>query len=208
MDKSQSHNLTTAKAAGRAAKIAASAPTIRPTVWIGVDPAFRPGGFWICIIDTQDATADFRQFKSVLHFDRWLRSDEAPETAVVSIENSNLQKSTFGMLRNGKRESSPGESGAHLAARSRNVGTNQAASQLAVDAARDRYGAGYVVEISPKQKGKKVWSEKDFAWIVQADKVRLMCQVGKAKQDMRDAYMLAQMGKQQWIITNRQTKTI
>ena len=208
MNNIKSHNLATAKAAGRAAKGAASVSLIRPAVWIGVDPAFRTGGFWICVIDTVDATADFRQFASVLHFDRWLRSDEAPETAVVSVENSNMQKSTFGMLRNGRRESAPGESSAHLASRSRNVGTNQAASQLAVDAARDRYGAGYVVEISPAQKGKKVLDEKQFGWIVQADRVRLMCQVGKAKQDMRDAYMLAQMGRQQWTITNRQTKTI
>jgi hypothetical protein len=203
----KSHNLATAKAAGRAPKQQPYTGP-RPTVLIGVDPAFRPGGFWICIIDKSDMTANFRNFETVLHFDRWLRSDEAPETAIVSIENSNLQKVTFGKMRNGEYEKGGNESKQLLASRSRNVGTNQAVSQLAVKAAVDRYGKSCVIEISPRQKGGKIWDEKQFGWIVQADRVRLMCQVGKAKQDMRDAYMLAQMGGQQWGLMNRQTKTV
>jgi hypothetical protein len=104
---------------------------------IGIDPAFRAQG---------------KMFKSFLDFLRWLTTPgEAPERAIVGIENSNLQNVTFDMK---------GTKGM-VAKISRNVGANQAASQYTVDACKWHYGDKYVFEVSPKQKGAK-WTQAMF----------------------------------------------
>lgn len=147
-----------------------------PSVKIGVDPAFRAGGFIVCILDTSERTAHFRVFRDVLAFDRWLQSPDAPEAALVTIENSNATNTNFDQ--NGSRGA--------VARKGRNVGTNQAVSQLAVQSATDRYGS--CRSVSPKQKGKK-WSKREFEAVLIADGVSVYGQSGS--QDARDAYKLA-----------------
>lgn len=152
-------------------------------VVIGVDPAFRKGGFWACFVDLIDRTARFRQFRDVLEFDRFLQSAEAPERALAVVENSNLQNVTF------KRNQ--GGSNAEVMRKSRNVGTNQAASELTYRAAVDRYGKDNVMNISPERKGTK-FNEMYFRAAMKGDRVKADNYTGV--QDQRDAYQLARMG--------------
>jgi hypothetical protein len=150
---------------------------------IGIDPAFRKAGFAICIIDTE-GEAQGKMFKSFLDFLRWLTTlGEAPENAIVGIENSNLQNITFDMK---------GTKGM-VAKISRNVGANQAASQYTVDLCKHHYGEKSVIEISPKQKGAK-WSQAVFRAVAKSEGHKV---VGKFNQDQRDAYQIALQAKKQ-----------
>lgn len=147
-----------------------------PAVRIGVDPAFRAGGFVVCILDTAERTAHFRAFRDVLAFDRWLQGPDAPDDAWVTVENSNATNANF------DQSGSRGK----VARKGRNVGTNQAVSQLAVQSALDRYGR--CRSVTPKQKGKK-WSAREFEGALRADGVSAYGASGS--QDARDAYKLA-----------------
>lgn len=147
-------------------------------VYVGVDPAFRIGGFWACFLDHTDRTATFRQFRDVLAFDRFIHSPDAPENAFFCVENSNLQNQNFDMT--GSRE--------EIARKGRNVGTNQAVSELTVRSACDRYGPNAVINISPRQKGAK-WPESTFQVCAKQDRVSLVGYTGN--QDQRDAFKLA-----------------
>jgi hypothetical protein len=150
-------------------------------VIVGVDPAFRKGGFWACFLDLSDRTAAFRSFRDVLEYDRFIRSEEAPATAYVVVENSNLQNQNFDMT--GQRD--------ELARKGRNVGTNQAVSELTVRASIDRYGKESVLNLSPKQKGAK-YDERYFFAALKGDRVTPIGYTGN--QDQRDAYKLAHIG--------------
>lgn len=150
-------------------------------ILIGIDPAFRKAGFAICIID-EDGEAQGKMFKGFLQFLQWLTTPgEAPAKAIVGIENSNMQNVTFDMK---------GTKGM-VAKMSRNVGANQAASQFTVDACRWHYGDKNVIQISPKQKGKK-WSQQMFRAVAKANNHKL---VGRFNQDQRDAYQIALAAK-------------
>lgn len=149
-------------------------------VFIGVDPAFRAGGFVAVIIDMTDRTASVKVFESLLHWHDWLRGPDAPAQAYVCVENSNLQNKTFDMS-GGKPE---------VARVSRNAGANQAVSQLAFESAKKRYG-NTVYEVSPRQKGRKITDARQFAAIAQHAGITLPKQ--KLSQDARDAFMLADM---------------
>ena len=151
-------------------------PMSAQTVKIGVDPAFRARGFTVCILDTSERTAHFRVFRDVLTFDRWLQSPDAPDAAIVTVENSNATNTNFDQ--SGTR--------AKVARKGRNVGTNQAVSQLTVQSAIDRYGS--CQSVSPKQKGKK-WTKREFEAVLRADRVSVYGNSGT--QDARDAYKLA-----------------
>lgn len=152
-------------------------------IQIGVDPAFRKNGFAICIID-EDKDVRAIRFKSFLDFLSWLWVDgEAPTNAIVVVENSNLQKSTFDMS----------GSKAVVARKSRNVGKNQAISQAAFDALKVRYGTN-VFEVSPKQKGGK-WSKQTFARILKSEGHSFLATKRTVSQDEIDAYQLATMGR-------------
>jgi hypothetical protein len=153
-------------------------------VFVGVDPAFRKGGFWACFLDMTERSATFRVFRDVLEFDRFLQSPDAPENAVVCVENSNLQNKNFDMT--GSRP--------ELARKGRNVGTNQAASQLAVQSAIDRYGVKSVLNISPRAKGAKLMPAQ-FVSILAQDRINPIKYTGN--QDQRDAYKLAAIALQQ-----------
>ena len=165
-------------------------------VIIGVDPAFRKGGFWACFLDTDDRTVVFRQFRDVLAWDRFLRSEDAPESAYAVIENSNLQNITFARHMTGDR--------AAIIRKSRNVGTNQAASELTVQSAIDRYGKDAVLNLSPEKKGAK-YDERYFFAALKGDRVTPIGYTGT--QDERDAYKLAHIGlselKMRWRVLVR-----
>ena len=149
---------------------------------IGVDPSFRQGGFWVAIVDRTEQSIVFRQFASVLHIDRWLQSPDAPAAALVCVENSNLQNVNFSKT-----------GGARVIARKgRNVGTNQAASQLAVEAARDKYGPASVVELSPLEKGAK-WTSRQFQAVLKQE--HLTVYNLRDNQDARDAAKVLFIGE-------------
>ena len=154
-------------------------------VIIGVDPAFRKGGFWAAFLDTQEHSVQFRQFRDVLTFDRFLFSPDAPQTALGAVENSNKQNQNFDMTGNRPE----------VARKGRNVGTNQAVSELTVRSMIDRYGVDAVLNVSPKEKGKK-YNEFYFYAALKGDGVRPIGYTGS--QDQRDAYKLAHMALSQF----------
>lgn len=163
-------------------------------IQIGVDPAFRKSGFAICIIDENKDVRAIR-FKSFLDFLSWLWVEgEAPAKAIVVVENSNLQKSTFDMR----------GSKAVVARKSRNVGKNQAISQAAFDALKVRYGTN-VFEVSPKQKGVK-WSKQTFARVLKSESHNFLATKQTISQDEIDAYQLALMGKKLFMFREARIK--
>lgn len=151
------------------------------TTFIGVDPALRKGGFWLCVICRVDNTATFKSCKHLGEFVRILQ-DTSP--AAVIVENSNLQKAVF--------DKKSGTGGAI------SVGKNQGVSQAATDIANEysQIPAG----ISPKQKGAKVTNDVIFQGIVRSNRLTLTGYKGaiKAAQDQRDAFMLALICEQQY----------
>ncbi|HSF71125.1 MAG TPA: hypothetical protein VLA25_02450, partial [Methylotenera sp.] len=149
-------------------------------VYIGVDPAFRSGGFWACILDMTDKTAAFKCFADVLEYHDWLRSLEAPISCFVCVENSNLQNKTFAYAQKGER--------AEIMRKSRNIGANQAVSQLAFDSALRRYGKDRVFQVSPESKGGK-WTEKQSGCVLKSERLTVI--TNGNNQDARDALKLA-----------------
>ena len=167
----------------------------QPRIRIGIDPAFRKDGFCVCVID-ENKEAQFKTFKNgYLDFMGWLLHD-SPDAALVTVENSNLQKVTFnaksyaGMLSKlGRFSWAPVMSILNrLAKHSRDVGKNQAISQITVDSCLAKWGKGSVQSISPRQKGKK-WTKTEFKAVVQSEGHTLYGYTGS--QDQRDAYQLA-----------------
>ena len=145
---------------------------------IGIDPAFRVDGFGLAIYDTKEKTMGFRNFENFVVFLGWLNSEESPEAATCIIENSNLQNCTFD--KKGSRDV--------ISRKSRNVGANQAVSELTVIACKMKYGEKAVIQISPKNKGIK-WNEPTFQAVL-----KLMAITSEKKshnQDDRDAAKLA-----------------
>jgi hypothetical protein len=170
-------------------------------ICIGVDPAFRKGGFHACLIDYTDRTVRFMEFADVLMWHDWLRSDDAPDKSInricVVVENSNLQNSNFDQTGNIKEIQKKG----------RDVGKNQGVSELAYRSAFWHYGKGAAFEVSPKEKGAK-WSDAVCLGMLKNE--RLTTEVKFDNQDQRDAFKLALIAKQklQWTtITNRPNKS-
>ena len=117
-------------------------------VVIGIDPAIRKNGFALCFYDTENKTVNFliMDFVDFIIYTESLKKYDVYNFRdyVFAVENSNLQNLSFDMK---------GNKGV-LARKSRNVGMNQAVSQLTCDLLKRR---GFeVVEISPKQKGAKL----------------------------------------------------
>ena len=151
------------------------------TTFVGVDPALRKGGFWLCIICRVDNTATF---KSCAHLGEFVRILQDCEPAAVTVENSNLQKAVF--------DSKAGVGGAI------SVGKNMGVSQAAADIA-DQYSE-IPTGISPKQKGAKVKNHALFHSICAANNLVLCGYKGDidAAQDQRDCLMLALIAEQQY----------
>ena len=162
------------------------------TIYIGIDPAFRKNGFSIAIIDYSDRTVNFKTFKNgFIDFSSWLLHD-SPQSAVVCIENSNLQNSTFDMS-GSKRV---------IAQKSRNVGKNQAISQNTYDLCKvfDKFKT---YGISPQQKGKK-WTKLIFKGVLESE--RLTTTAKKISQDEIDGLQIALHGKR--LANTKQINTI
>ena len=160
-------------AANRAALKAG--PQTRALPRIGIDPAFREDGMGVCVL--QDRRALFPKIEGFLHLQEWLR-DQAPRPARIIIENSNLQNASFDLR--GNRSV--------IAKKARNVGTNQAVSQLIVDFCRQLFGTAHVIEVSPQQKGSK-WCQRTALAVAATNGHELP---KRLSQDKRDAYALAQ----------------
>ena len=146
-------------------------------VVIGIDPAIRKNGFALCFYDTINKTLDFEIMDFI---DFILFSEDAMEATdnfAFCVENSNLQNLSFDMK---------GNKGV-LARKSRNVGMNQAVSQLTCDLLKRR---GFeVVEISPKQKGAKLEHETFKALTINMNVANYKGL--KGEQDKRDAFKIA-----------------
>ena len=150
-------------------------------VVIGIDPALRKNGFALCFYDTINKTVDFLilDFVDFILITESFRNHDVNNYLdyVFCVENSNLQNLSFDMK---------GNKGV-LARKSRNVGMNQAVSQLTCDLLKRR---GFeVVEISPKQKGAKLEHDtfKAFTMNMTVANYKGL----KGEQDKRDAFKIA-----------------
>lgn len=158
-------------------------------IFVGVDPAFRDGGFWVAIVDRTDNTVKNLKFSDVLEYHDWLRTESAPLVAFVIIEASDAQNFNFARSRIGNR----GE----LMAKSRDIGKNQAVSALAFRSSVRKYGDRFVFKITPEEKGVKITDDRFILGILAqegltADRVDF-------NQDQRDAIKIA-------LILERQVK--
>lgn len=146
---------------------------------IGIDPAFREKGFAICYLkfEEKENYHCFTTFKKPYHFFTKTNDFNDFGSLYFGIENSNLQNLTF-------RESKKISVAERI---SRNVGANQAVSQMVVDFLREYYGEQKVYEFSPRGKGKKDtqldYERKCLALKLQPNK--------RTSQDERDAFKLA-----------------
>jgi len=118
----------------------------KDTVIIGLDPAFREGGFGAAVI--QDGVVTFGTIKNFADFLHYCDAVAfSYPCALWCVENSNLDDTTYQYLRGGNTRT--------LMAKSRDVGKNQAISQVVVDYLTKKFGRVHVTAISPRQKGAK-----------------------------------------------------
>jgi hypothetical protein len=155
------------------------------TTFIGVDPALRKGGFWLCIICRVDNTATFVSCK---HLGEYVRILQDANPVAVIVENSNMQKNIFA------RNTHSGIGGAISVGK--NMGVSQAATDIAQEYSEIPSG------ISPQNKGAKVTNEAVFQGIVRANDLTLTkYKAGNGiGQDQRDAIVLALRAEQAYKI--------
>jgi hypothetical protein len=147
-------------------------------VYIGVDPAFRKDGFWCAVVDMSDRTVSYLKFSDVLDFHDYLRTPPGfSANTFICVENSNMQNKSFDT--SGNR--------AETARKGRNVGTNQAVSELAYISACRVFG-DRAFQVSPKEKGAK-WTEQQAGNVLKSE--RLTVATKGNNQDCRDALKLA-----------------
>jgi hypothetical protein len=153
--------------------------------YIGVDPAYRKDGFYICII-----LNDMVIFKKIIDFIDYVKYidlvvESGLETA-IAIENSNETNYTFiapSIRKPAAREKI-----------SRDVGKNQAISQMAVDYALYKL-KNNVFSISPAEKGVKLSNAYIEAMFRQYNQIVTNYKGKEGEQDKRDAYKLAMQAK-------------
>ena len=153
-------------------------------LFIGVDPAFRRNGFAAAIIDGD--TLQTKRFVDLIDFVFFVVSLHNMNADVVfCIENANEQNATFP------------RTFAHNAAKqarlSRNVGANQAVSELACIAVEKIFGKSRLISVSPIKKGAKM-SEKYLLAVLQSMNIKL-CTNRCLTQDEIDAAKLAIFAK-------------
>jgi hypothetical protein len=150
-------------------------------LYVGVDPAFRENGFYVCVLN--DNIADFQKMKTFIDFVEFIDkiADNNLE-AFICIENSNETNHTF---ISPKIRSAPAREKI-----SRDVGKNQAVSQMSVDYAKYRLTIG-VYSVSPAEKGTK-WDNRTMQFSLKESGYTVQNYKGlKGEQDKRDAYKLA-----------------
>lgn len=153
--------------------------------YIGIDPAFRSSGIGFAII-YPDRNAQTMNFKCFPDWYRWATEEDQNINCRFIVENSNEQNTSFNMK----------HSKAAVAKISRNVGMNQAVSQIMVDILTEVHGAANVWSISPKRKGAKIKSNSLITGFASAAKVLLLNQ--PKNQDQRDALKCALIGLTSW----------
>jgi len=124
---------------------------------------------------------EFTVFSYYFDFLRFIMNVKYSPSAIV-IENSNLQASVF----NYKASKSV------LAKIARNVGQNQACSQITIDLCKELFIDSVIHDISPLDKGGK-WDREAFNNEINS---RGHAYEGSSNQDQRDAYKLALIGLQ------------
>jgi hypothetical protein len=153
--------------------------------YIGVDPAYRKNGFYICVIVKEAVT-----FVKIINFIDYVKfidsvSDSGIE-AVIAIENSNETNHTF--IAQSIRKPEAREK------ISRDVGKNQAISQMAVDYALYKL-KNNVYSLSPAEKGVKLSNAYIEAMFKQYSQTVTNYKGKEGEQDKRDAYKLAMQAK-------------
>jgi hypothetical protein len=151
------------------------------SLYIGVDPAFREGGFYVCVL--AENIADFQKMKTFIDFVEFIDkiADNNLE-AFICIENSNETNHTF---ISPQIRSAPAREKI-----SRDVGKNQAVSQMSVDYAKYRLSIG-VYSVSPAEKGTK-WDNRTMQFSLKESGYTVQNYKGlNGEQDKRDAYKLA-----------------
>ena len=118
---------------------------------IGVDPAFRKGGFGVCELYISKVFGNSVVFpkRTVLSFvkDGYSVGTMPAQNAFAGVENSNLINAIY-------INKKLGESLDVFGKRNRDVGKNQAVSQIVFEHLKDIFGEKNVFEISPKAKSK------------------------------------------------------
>lgn len=145
---------------------------------IGIDPAFRASGFGVCELD--DNSVYFPKIHTFIDFFNYANTFIKPDAQIFVVENSNLQSTTFTSYKANAKQ---------LQRISRNVGANQAVSQMVVDYLR--YLGLEVVEVSPLQKGAKL-NQKAIEYLAKSEGIDLPARMS---QDDRDAFKLAYQQK-------------
>lgn len=144
---------------------------------IGVDPSFRKGGFVCAVLDI-DNNIEIVQFKKFIDFMSFVTVHVSSKDRVC-IENSYLQNVSFDLK--GNKEV--------IARKARNVGINQACSQIATDLFK-LYSEN-VREVSPKEKGLKIVNDAIIFGFLRARNIKT--DKNKFNQDARDAIKLLLM---------------
>ena len=151
--------------------------------FVGIDPAFREYGVGICILIEGESgiKVSFPKYRNTWDalnaINDLARMAYGWDDTFFAVENSNLQNSTFSKYVFGNNP-------AQLMRISRNVGANQAVSQLIVDLLHDRNMD--VLEVSPERKGKK-WTKEQAEQVAKQYGITLP----RTSQDDRDALKLA-----------------
>lgn len=157
--------------------------------FIGVDPAFRDNGFYLCTI--LDNMVEFSKMNTFIDFVSFIdKLDAAGMESYICIENSNETNHTF-ISKNIRSQLAREKI-------SRDVGKNQAISQMSVDYCKYRLNNSKIFSISPAEKGMK-WNNAQFK-----DTIKKLNQdsvnYGKGNQDKRDAYKLALLARYKRIL--------
>lgn len=145
---------------------------------IGIDPAFRVSGFGIC--ELGERSVCFPKIQTFIDFFAYANTFNKSTAQIFVVENSNLQNTTFSTYKANANQ---------LQRISRNVGANQAVSQMVVDYLR--YIGLEVVEVSPLQKGSKL-NQKAIEYLAKSEGIELPARMS---QDDRDAFKLAYQQK-------------
>lgn len=183
--------------------------------FIGVDPSFRGSGFAIAILEEEDNSVWFKSFKGLFDFIDFIETgiaDNFFNNVVFGVENSNLQDSTFGtdgLKKQVFARIQPFTLWREISkwlSISRKVGKNQGASQYTVWWLERKFGKDAVIEISPKQKGKKITGKKAFIQYMKQEKVETFYNYS-GNQDERDAAALSIKCKAKYKIKWRRKKS-
>lgn len=146
---------------------------------IGIDPAFRKGGFAAALFDLSDRSLRMRKFASYIEFLKWLPEQRQSlyqngYKVFIGVENANDQDAVFGLdkaiaaIRYKAMAKARVRGGIRMTInyilsemrkwvrRGRDIGKVQAASQYTVETCWLYFGKEVVYSISPQEKGKKV----------------------------------------------------